>query len=94
MIEAILSFETSVLIRATRRNIQEGRILHSHSREKLKSYILTLIDSIEKRVLSRIPAHTSIVIAWAAYDRALCASLHLLCCNNLMFAKRIVERYS
>jgi hypothetical protein len=33
------SFETSVLIRTTRRNIPEDAVLHSHCRENLKSYI-------------------------------------------------------
>jgi hypothetical protein len=33
------SSEMSVLIRATRRNIPEGAILHSHRRGNLKSYI-------------------------------------------------------
>jgi hypothetical protein len=33
------SFETSLLTRATWRNISEGGILHSHRRENLKSYI-------------------------------------------------------
>jgi hypothetical protein len=33
------SSETSVLTRATRRNITEGTILHSHRRENPKSYI-------------------------------------------------------
>jgi hypothetical protein len=42
MMKAIRSFETSVLPRATRRNIPEDDILHSHRCEKLKSYI-TLI---------------------------------------------------
>jgi hypothetical protein len=37
--EALSSFETSVLTRATRRNISENAILHSHRRENLKSYI-------------------------------------------------------
>jgi hypothetical protein len=39
MMEALRSPETSVLARATRRNILEDGILHSHCRENLKSYI-------------------------------------------------------
>jgi hypothetical protein len=38
MKEALSYFETSVLTRATRRNIPEDTVFHSHRRETPKSY--------------------------------------------------------
>jgi hypothetical protein len=49
MMEALSFFETSVLTRATRRNIQQDAILHSHRHENFKCY-KTRVASVSTEV--------------------------------------------
>jgi hypothetical protein len=49
MMEALSSSETSAFTRATRRNIPENAILHSHRRKNLKSYIALTGWTMQRR---------------------------------------------
>jgi hypothetical protein len=49
MMEAILSSKTSVVARATRNNIPEDSILHSHRRENFRSYIALTGWALKRR---------------------------------------------
>jgi hypothetical protein len=60
MMEALSSYETSVLTRVTRRNIQENAILHNHSRENLKSYG----DCLNQLSDYQLPGSVSHVVAY------------------------------
>jgi hypothetical protein len=50
MIEALRSSESSILIRATRRNFPEDGILQSYNRENVKSYIAFTGWALQRRI--------------------------------------------
>jgi hypothetical protein len=63
MMEAIHSFETSVLTRATRHHTQEDGNLHSHRRDNLKSYITYLAGLCNGDVMCLLWGTNSVFIS-------------------------------
>jgi hypothetical protein len=61
MMETILSSEALAVIRATRRNIPEGDILHSYRRENLKSYKKRYLHGQYSKVPSAIQTHLAVL---------------------------------
>jgi hypothetical protein len=85
MKEALSSSKTSVLTRATRRNIPEDTIIHSHLREKLKSYITILGD----RCGATTPrtSNEELLFVWGLLIYALSTSGHTT--ENVMASREL-----
>jgi hypothetical protein len=65
--EALRSFETSVLTRAPRRNIPEGGILHGHRCENLKSVAETNGSPVKYELGFYIPEEWCLLWCYAVW---------------------------
>jgi hypothetical protein len=78
--EALSSSETSVLTIATRRNIREDTILHSHRRENLKSYMMPMSSrSAGRTARCYIPEHITILLYTAHSETAVNMHPQVMC---------------
>jgi hypothetical protein len=81
MMEALRSYETSVLTRDTRRNSPEDDILHSHRRENHKSYMKVMLFA--ELQLGCVRSEVFTAVKNAVFSNLTFAQLQFGCANTI-----------